>query len=155
MLKCCSIVCLSSFVCLTNEVYSDTGWETSKGGGESHNGSRCTGTVNMCTAASVVGKHLPLKKRGNCLLINGSVTDTYIQRWLYQHIAIPFLIPLLLPTNPFSAGQLPRCILPICDIVEVKLQPIVWMWCVFVCMLSPHLQGARDMGGHTSVSVTL
>lgn len=33
MLKCPPIVCLSSFVCLTNEVYSDTGWETKKEGG--------------------------------------------------------------------------------------------------------------------------
>lgn len=126
MLKCCSIVCLSSFVCLTNEVYSDAGWETRKEGGKSHNGSRCTGTANICTAASVANKQLPPEEKG----------PLSPHKWLrYRHINPgltpptypypPIPILLLLPANPFSAGQLPRCILATCDIVEVKLKPLV------------------------------
>lgn len=150
MLKCPFIVCLSFFVCLTNEVYSGTGWETRGGGGESHNGSRCTRTANICTAVSVANNYLPPEEKGNCLLINGSVTDTYIQGRLHQPVS-PILIPLLLPANPFSPRQLPRCILATYDIVEVKLKSLVWMWCA--CY--PRMQCARHIASHTLVSVTL
>lgn len=55
-LKCSSIVCLSSFVHLTNEENSDTGWEQKGEEASPTNGSRCTKTANICTAASVVNK---------------------------------------------------------------------------------------------------
>lgn len=41
------------------------------GGRESHNSSRCNKTANICRAASVANKWLPLKERARRLLING------------------------------------------------------------------------------------
>lgn len=139
MLKCSSIVCLSSFVCLTNEVYSDTGWET---GREGENPTMAAGAAGqlifaqqLLWQASDSPSTPPPEEKG----------QLSPHKWLcYRHInprltpptylCPPIPIPLLLPANPFSAGQLPRCILATCDIVEVKLKPIVWMQCV--CMLS-------------------
>lgn len=76
MLKCSSIVCLSSFVCLTNEVYSDTGWETRREGENPTMAAGAPGQLIFAQQLLWQTSNSPLKKRGNCLLRNGSVTDT-------------------------------------------------------------------------------
>lgn len=105
MLKCSSIVRLSSFVRLTNEVYSYTGWETSEGGRESHNSSRCNKTANICRAASVANKRLPLKERARRLLING-----WLRRAGSAGLPAPpsLVLCLQIPSVPDNRQDAPR-----------------------------------------------
>lgn len=91
MLKCSSIVCLSSFVPLTNEVRYRVG--NREGGGEPHNGSRCSGTANICTAASVANKQLPPEEKGQL--------STH-KRLRYRHIN-PGLTPPTYLCPPFPS----------------------------------------------------
>lgn len=88
MLKCSSIVFVSSFVRLTNEVHGDTVWERRSGAAENAAvASRCTGE-GLIFAQQLLWQtsdppHPPntttttvWRKGGNSPLINGSVTDT-------------------------------------------------------------------------------
>lgn len=101
MLKCLSIVCLSSFVHLTSEVHSYTGWETRRGA------ERCTiaagATRQLIFAQQLLSQTStsPLKERARHLLINGSVTKGRHRRPACTRV------PLFLPTKPFSLRQSP------------------------------------------------
>lgn len=132
MLKCFSIVFVSSFVRLTNEVHGDTGWERRSRrqrmlwlqAPEQVHQSR----ANICTAVSVANKWPPSPHHHHrhCLKERGQQSP---HKWLrYGHInpgadTVTYLcppIPISLPENPLAARQLLRCILATCDIAEVK-----------------------------------
>lgn len=114
-----------------------------EGGGESHNGSRCTGTANICTAASMANKQPPPPEE------KGQLSP---HKWLrYRHIN-PWLTPptYLYPPLPslFFSPQIPS-VQDNCQDASwqhVTLQRSSWnlfcecsaSMCALVCMLPPH-----------------
>lgn len=100
-LKCSSIVCLSSFVCLTNEVYSNTGWETKREGDNPTMAAGATGQLIFAQQLLWQTSNYPLKKRG----------QLSPHKWLRcKHInpgLTPRTYPYPPPSSPLSAPQIP------------------------------------------------
>lgn len=114
----------------------------------SHDSSRCNSTANICTGTSWreeatvsffkrprLHTHKPRSDSSHGALFSPPYSLQSFPSLLH------LLSLLLLPANPFTAEQLPRCILATCDIVEVKLNPLCVNWTVCVCVF-------RGMGAH-------
>lgn len=116
--KCFSIVCLSPFVCLTNEEYTDTGQQ------EKVKATKAAGAPGQLIFAQQLEQqtsYSPAKEKG----------QQSPHKWLCYRDINPELIPptylcplsilLHLPTNPFRGGQFPGHISVTSDIAEVRL----------------------------------